>query len=109
MKRAVVILLVVFALSLAGCGARVTEGIVIDKTHKPATKAYVPIIIRTGKVTRIIPRWLHYSEKWYVTLSKDEQSETWQVSEEYYNSVEVGEYAIAPGCTPLPEPPKEGT
>ena len=105
MKRVILVLILLGCLLLAGCGPNITEGVIVGKKYIPKRKVYQPIYMVVNKRTRIIPRWVTHGEVWRVTVEKDDKRQVWDVSESYYNSVRIGDYAVRPGYTPMP---KEG-
>lgn len=92
MKRVVLVLLIVCLLFITGCAKILMSGTVIKKTHIPASRNYRPLIMVIGKHTQIFPRWVSVAEKWVITVKDGEDVDEWDVSKEYYNSVDVGDY-----------------
>ena len=90
MKKIIPILL----LLLTACSKPLYGGTVIEKCYEPAHKVYQPIVI-PGKNVLIIPHWIHYSDRWYIWIQNGEEKDSWDVTEEYYNSVEVGDYVTS--------------
>lgn len=87
MKKLILFLL----FSLTACGATLHSGTVTEKRHIPAHNIYSPIII-SGKQIQVIPRWIHHDDMYYVWVQNGEDRDSWYVSEDYYNSVEVGDF-----------------
>jgi hypothetical protein len=81
--------MVICLLILAGC-KHIDYGTVIEKSFSPAHKTYSPMIMHGNKTTRIIPRWIHHSDNWSILVENEDGKEWWEVSEAYYNSVEIG-------------------
>lgn len=93
MKRVIFSLVLIILLFLtAGCQKSIDHGIVKEKQYSPSHKVYQPMIMNAGKKTRIIPRWITKSDSWKILVENDDGSDWWIVSEEYYNTVEVGDY-----------------
>ena len=91
MKRSLLVLLaVVCMLMMAGC-KRIDYGTVVDKSFSPAHNTYLPMVVRAGKSTRVIPRWIHYSDRWAILVENEDGKDWWDVSENYYNSIEIGD------------------
>ena len=88
-KRILIVLLLLF---LTACTKHLEEGIVIEKHFEEAHTVYLPTVIIINKVTRIIPRWISYDDRWYIIVQQDEKRDSWDVSEEVYDSVEIGDY-----------------
>ena len=87
--RKVLLFLLLF---LAACSKPLYEGTVTDKHYDEAHRIYSPMIMNVNKHTQIIPRWIHYPDRWYVSVQNGEEKDIWEVTEEYYDSVEVGDY-----------------
>lgn len=77
-------------LFLSGC-THINYGTVIDKSFSPAHKTYSPIIMHINKSPRIIPRWINHSASWSILVQNDDGKEWWKVSEDYYNSINIGD------------------
>ena len=88
-KILMVFIFIVCLLMLAGCG-HIDYGTVIDKSFSPAHKTYSPMVIRVNKSTRIIPRWIYHHDHWSILVQNDDGKEWWEVSEDYYNSIDIG-------------------
>ena len=84
-------LILFLVLSLTACGTTLYSGTVTEKHHIPAHNTYQPIIMG-GKHPYIIPRWIHHDDVYYVWVQNGEDRDSWYVSEDYYNSVEVGDF-----------------
>ena len=87
-KRILIVLLLLF---LTAC-TNLEEGVVIEKHFEEAHNSYSPMIIIVNKATRIIPRWIYHADRWYIIVQQEEQKDSWDVSEEVYDSVEIGDY-----------------
>lgn len=68
MKKTAIILLIIFALFLSGCGYGKLEGKIIDKEHQERKTILQPRY--TGKGWMMMP--VVYPEKWSVKLKKQE-------------------------------------
>lgn len=82
--------MVICLLIMTGC-KHVDYGTVIDKLFSPAHKTYSPMTMYMNGTTRIIPRWIHHSDNWSILVENEDGKEWWEVSEDYYNSVEIGD------------------
>jgi len=69
-----------------------TEGVVIGKDYTPAYNTYAPIHMNVDGKTQIIPQWRYVSEKWCVTVQNGDNTDWWYVSQEYYDSVKIGDW-----------------
>jgi hypothetical protein len=92
MKRiAIMIMVLVMLFALAGCTS-VDNGTVVEKAFTAAHRTYVPLIMHINKTTRIIPRWINHPDTWRILVENDDHREWWNVTEDFYNSVDVGDY-----------------
>ena len=92
MKRiAITIMALVMLIALTGCTS-VNNGIVVEKEFRAAHRTYAPMIMHTNKTTRIIPRWLSHPDSWHILVENDNHREWWDVTEKFYNSVNIGDY-----------------
>lgn len=85
------VILVAFLILMTGC-KNIDYGIVKEKRFSPSHRVYSPMIMVVNKKTKIIPRWITKSDSWSILVENDDGSDWWNVSEEYFNSVEVGEF-----------------
>ena len=92
MRKIIIILLVVSLFLLTACHKSLNAGTVIEKQFSPAHKTYSPMIMHVNKQTRIIPRWISHSDSWSIWVQDGEDKDCWEVSKEYYESVEVGDH-----------------
>ena len=69
-----------------------TEGFVIDKDYDPAHRVYRPIHIYSGGHNQSIPHWRTVGDRWTVWIQNGEDKDMWYVTEEFYNSVHVGDW-----------------
>ena len=91
MKKLILFLLLI----LTACSKPLYQGIVIDKQYSPAHELYQPIIINVNKRVTIIPHWIHIPDYWYIWIQNGEEKDSWKVSEDYYNSVKIGDYVTS--------------
>lgn len=81
-----------FGVIFTGCAGIIKSGTVTDKEYKPAYTS--TIFTRIGNVT--VPYNIHHSAKYEIKLSGEENGEKvtrWiYVSEETYNSYNIGDY-----------------
>lgn len=66
-------------------------GTVINKSFTPAYVENYILPMRVGKMTICMPRTRHVSASWSILVENEEGREWWSVSEDYYNSVEIGD------------------
>lgn len=85
------VILIVFVFLLSACKS-INYGTVIKKEYTSARSIYQPMIMHVNKTTRIIPRWMHQSERWKILVENQEGQEWWSVTEDYYNKVQTGDY-----------------
>ena len=92
MKRiTIAVLLLAVLVCLVGCSS-VDYGMVKEKSFVPARRTYQPMIIHISKSTRVIPRWVSHADSWSILVENEDGREWWRVTENYYNSVDVGDY-----------------
>lgn len=75
---------------------RLTEGMVVDKSFTPAHTTTYTSRIWTGKTAVPRIRLVRHPDVWTIKVSGisdkgDEKTEWWTVSEDVYNSVEIGD------------------
>lgn len=101
MKKVIAIILVaIISLSLLGCASKITSGEVINKSYTEAhtQMLLIPVVISNGKTmsTILVPYIYHYSDRWDVTIQawdaadKKMKRATYRVTEDVYNSVDIG-------------------
>jgi len=84
-------------LGLVGCGPRITAGEVYEKIHEPACTYVLLVPFRVGKGIMAVPFLMYDDEDWIIRIRQwdpDKQRyrcATYYVSEELYNSVEIGD------------------
>lgn len=88
-KVTIFILLTVCIFVLTGCKS-IDYGIVVDKSFREAHRSYNPIVMIVNKHPLIIPRWTNHPDKWSILVENEDGREWWDVTENYYNSVEIG-------------------
>ena len=76
---------------MAGCKV-LNEGTVYSKTYIPAHSGIYFIAMRVGKTTQLIPRHTYHPDQWEVCVKLEKDEDCWDVTKEYYDSVEIGEY-----------------
>lgn len=94
-KFFVILLLIVFLSFLSGCTS-LDEGTVTKKSYMPAYDSTYYTYIRTGNFKHFVPRHVYYPDSWEVCVKLEDKKDCWQVTEEFYDSVEVGDYIYKP-------------
>ena len=98
-KKRLIIAIFSLLLLFSGCGKSITEGEVIEKNFTPEYTSHMlmPLVISDGKScsTILVPYTYYYADKWTITIRNysdegDELTETFRVTEDVYNSVEIG-------------------
>lgn len=93
------ILAVILLFSLSGCEPKITEGEVVEKEFSPehTQRVMVPVVHSNGKTsfTTYVPYFYHYSDKWTITIEGcteegETVQETFRVTKEVYDAVEIG-------------------
>ena len=90
-KTAVALLMIILALTLIGC-TDLNSGTVTEKKYQPEEDIYSPIPMYTGKTLIIMPRWIHRPARYILYIENGEEHSVWYVSQETYDSVEIGDY-----------------
>ena len=95
MKKLLVVVMMLVALVLAGCGDRLTEGTVVDKSETAAHTSVMPVY--TGKRTIFVPRY--HSASYYVKVQGVDKSgkevvETFSVSKGDYERYQIGDHFV---------------
>lgn len=91
MKRLLIFLMLfVLLFTLAACNS-IDYGTVIDKSFTPGHIETGIIPMRIGKTMVCMPRTRHIRDTWTIFVENEEGREPWNVSEEFYNSVEIGD------------------
>lgn len=87
-----------FLILLSGCSAKITSGEVTDKTFTPehTETRLVTVVHSNGKTTytTVVPYVYHYPDTWRITIRNldengNELNETFRVTEDVYNSVDI--------------------
>ena len=89
-RIALILLLLIVCVLVVGCKS-IDYGIVVEKSFTAAHSTYAPYVMIINKQTKIMPRWVSHPDSWKILVKNDDGSEWWSVSEEYYNSVNVGD------------------
>lgn len=98
-----VITSILLMLLLTSCGSQIKEGFIIDKSFSPAhtvtTTVSQPVVC--GKTIIIVPRTqaFHYDDEWNIVIEGvneegEKEKREIEVSEETYNSLEIGDYYV---------------
>ena len=85
-------------LALAGCSSPISSGIITDKTHKEGyyyTTLICGAYSSKGYCTVYIPIQNYSPPVWRFDIREDEQTGWVRVTEETYNSYEVGDYYVS--------------
>ena len=98
-KILLVVAVIICLLIMTGCN-QIDYGTVTDKSFRKAHRTYQPMIMHVNKATRIVPRWINHPDNWMILVENDDGSEWWEVTEEFYNSVEIGSKVDRRGATP---------
>lgn len=91
-KMVIVLILACLVLLLTACQKTLSAGTVIDKHFSPSHITYNPIIMVMNGKTRITPRYIPHSDAWSILVQNGEDKEWWEVSKEYYESVNIGDH-----------------
>ena len=91
MKRLLIFLMLFVLLVMLTACKSIDYGTVIDKSFTPGhTESYI-VPMRIGKTMVCMPRTRHVRDTWTIFVENEEGRESWNVSEEFYNSVEIGD------------------
>lgn len=72
--------------------AGLQSGTVIGKRHTEPQRIYNPVIfIRSGKLLIQPAKYAYGSDKWQVLVQQRHKTEWWDVSEEFYQNVDIGD------------------
>ncbi len=99
-KAAALLLSVLLCLALCGCAPKLQEGEVCEKNFTPAHTDYliVPLVISNGKTTNVImlPVRRKYPDQYAISIKavQDDEwiTETFYVTQDVYDAVEIGGY-----------------
>lgn len=93
-KISLLLMSLILLILLTACGYGELEGKIIDKSHTSGFST--TSVIYTGKTC--IPVMRYHPETWKIRIEKTEDYKIktiWvNVTEEYYNNVEIGDYYI---------------
>ena len=103
MKKLIVTIILVMIISIfCGCAKKITTGTVSNKQFVPEhnTTRIQTIHMYKGPTTQI-PITEHHPDAWYITIGGYNEKEeyvyaTYKVSEEVYNSINIGDTYTAP-------------
>lgn len=95
MKKLLMVVMMLVALVLAGCGHDISEGMIVDKSKTEAYTSVMPI--STGKRTIFVPQY--HSAKYYlhvegVDKNGKEVTEQFSVSKEAYENYQIGDHFV---------------
>ena len=87
----IAILLLVCVFTLTACKST-DYGTVTDKQYTPARQVYSPLVMVVNKHPRIIPRYIYHPQMWQIYVQNEDGGEWWSVAEDYFNSVNIGDF-----------------
>ena len=89
MKKLLFLLLIFpFFLSLTSCAEKIREGYITQKIYEPEKTITIYV-----KISRIfVPQKTTIPEKYYLIIKNEDETAKYIVSENVYNSFEVGDY-----------------
>ena len=95
----ILIILVMIVSIICGCQAPVTTGTVVDMSHRSAYSTTRLQTINHGSFSTTVPITEYHPESWHIVIEGyDENNEyhqtTYSVSEEEYNSINIGDTYI---------------
>lgn len=95
MKKLLMVVMMLVALVLAGCGHDISEGTIVDKSKTEAYTSVIPIY--SGKQTVLVPQY--HSASYYVKVQGvdkkgKEVTEEFSVSKEAYENYQIGDHFI---------------
>jgi 5-keto 4-deoxyuronate isomerase len=89
MKKLLFLLLIFpFFLSLTSCTEEIREGYIIQKIYEP--ERTTTFYIKVGRI--LVPNHITTPEKYYLIIKNEDKTAKYTVSENTYNSYEVGDY-----------------
>ena len=89
MKKLLFLLLIFpFFLSLTSCTKKIREGYITQKIYE--SERTITFYDKIGKV--FIPRKVTTPEKYYLIIKNEDETAKYIVSENIYNSFEIGDY-----------------
>lgn len=96
MKRIKIAAVAALALMLTACGQKVTAGEVTDKQFTAEHVSTYTYFIHTGKTSIPMIRHIRVPDCWAIEITGivdgEEKSSTYEVTEEVYNSLEIGDW-----------------
>lgn len=95
-KIFVILLLIVFLSFLFGCTS-LDEGIVYQKNFTPAYRSTYYISSKMGSTRVVRPYSYYHPDLWEVCVEFEDKKDCWEVTESFYDSVEVGDHIYKPG------------
>lgn len=95
MKKLLMVVMMLVALVLAGCGDRISEGTVADKSKTEAYTSIIPVL--AGKQTIFIPQY--HSAKYYLHVEGVDKNgkdvvEKFSVSKDSYENYQIGDHFV---------------
>lgn len=88
----VTVLVITVCILVADSPTRLQSGTVIRKKHTEPQRIYNPVIfIRSGKLLIQPATYAYGSDKWQVLVQQRHKTEWWDVSEEFYQNVDIGD------------------
>ena len=104
-KRIIAFVLLIACAALIACGGKITRGEVVAKKFTPAhyESGVRPVMVASGNglSTAFVPYVDHYGDAWTITIQAEDEKAEYNVTEEVYNSVEIGEwFTYTDECAP---------
>ena len=104
-KRFIAFALLIACAALAACGGQITSGEVVAKKFTPAhyESGVRPVMVASenGLSTAFVPYVDHYGDAWTIAIQAADETAEYSVTEEVYNSVEIGErFTYTDECAP---------
>lgn len=95
MKKLLMVVMMLVALVLAGCGHDISEGTIVDKSKTEAYTSLIPVL--SGKQTIFIPQY--HSASYYVKVqgadkNGKEVTEQFSVSKDSYENYQIGDHFV---------------
>ena len=96
-KAALCALLAVALLTLTGCGYRLKQGTVVDKSYTPPQTLTIRRLMHVGKTLIPTTREVHYPARYQLKVMGTDADNTmvcewWDVSREKYEAAEIGDW-----------------
>jgi len=89
---AIVICVIVCTVLILSITKTIDYGTVTDKRFEPQHTEQKRRYVYIKKQRHVRRYWVTIPDTWKIRVENEEGSEWWIVTEEYYNSVEVGDY-----------------